>query len=74
MLIGIIKLILLWWIITVAVRWYRRLQAERIDKKAERPSVTQNGSDETPKDRMYSGKIEDAEFEDINDWNRSPRS
>ena len=66
MLIGIIKIILLWWIITVAVGWYRRIQAE----KADRPSVTQNEGNEIPKDRVYSGKIEDAEFEDIDDRNR----
>jgi len=65
-LIGIIKIILLWWIITVVVRWYRRIRAE----KADRPSVTQSGGNEIPKDRVYSGKIEDAEFEDIDDRNR----
>lgn len=70
MLIGFIKLILLWWIITVVARWYRRIQSE----KSNRQSFQQKGSNDTPKDQMYSGKIEDAEFEDIDDRNRGPRS
>lgn len=79
MLINLLKLILLWWIISVVVRWYRRMQAERAGRQEVPPQDDHPGTS----DRVYSGKrgphksedlwgykIEDAEFEDIDDRNR----
>jgi hypothetical protein len=63
LLLGIIKIILLWWIITVVIRWYRRLQSD----KSNRQSFQQNGNNDIPKDQVFTGKIEDAEFEDLDD-------
>ena len=90
-MINLLKLILLWWIISVVVRWYRRRFSERGprksedlwgDEKAGRHTVPPRDDDPASSDRVYSGKrgprksedlwgdkIEDAEFEDIDDQN-----
>ncbi|MDP2983517.1 MAG: hypothetical protein Q8O92_09350 [Candidatus Latescibacter sp.] len=66
-MISLLKLILLWWIISVVVRWYRRMQAERAGRQEVPPQDDHPGTS----DRVYSGKIEDAEFEDIDERNRN---
>ena len=48
------------------------------DEKARRQSVSPGGDDAAPRgpdiNQYPSGKIEDAEFEDIDDRNRGPHS
>ena len=81
MLINLLKLILLWWIISVVVRWYRRRFSERGPRKSK--DLWGDKNDTAPKDpgsplvrstsgveMVYSGKIEDAEFEEIDDRKR----
>jgi hypothetical protein len=69
-LIGLLKIILLWWIITVVVTWYRRMKAEKSGRQEVPPREDSPG----PGGRIYSGKIEDAEYEDIDDQNRGKNS
>ena len=66
MLLSLIKILLLWWIIVTVVKWYRQL-GTRGERKTD-----DDGSDVSGKRSEYSGKIVDAEFEEIDDTKRSP--
>jgi hypothetical protein len=64
-LLGLIKIILLWWIITVALNWYRGL------KRHDRP-VPHSDAQNDEKRAEHSGNIVDAEFEEIDETKRPP--
>jgi hypothetical protein len=60
-LLGLLKIILLWWIILTVVKWYRR-----IAPGGERRTV----ADRHPSSESHAecpGNIVDAEFEEIDD-------
>ncbi len=61
--LGLIKVILIAWIAIVVVRWYRRLDAGKRNSGADTPQ---------PAPRIdHAGRIEDAEFEDMDDNRRT---
>jgi hypothetical protein len=64
MLIGLAKILLVWWIVTIMVGWYRR----NISRPKQNDRSDREGGPVSMPDRR--GDIVDAEFEDIDDAKR----
>jgi hypothetical protein len=60
-LLGLLKILLIWWIILTVVKWYRRIAPGGERKTvADRQPPSENHTE-------YPGNIVDAEFEEIDD-------
>ena len=62
MLIALIRILLIWWIATILVRWVGRLRSY----KQVRNDLKKKKSDSLS-DIPFSGEIEDADFEEIDE-------
>ena len=62
MLIFILRVILLFWIISIVARWFRRFNFSPKDTGTVEGNRQKANS---PIDINYTGKIDDAEFEEI---------
>lgn len=62
MFIFILRVILLFWIISIVARWFRRFNFPPKDTDTVEGN-RQNAN--SPVDMNYTGKIDDAEFEEI---------
>ena len=62
MLIIILRVLLIYWIISILLRWFRRLSSP--DQSSEKVEGEKRGAN-APLDIDSTGKIEDADFEEI---------
>jgi len=60
-LIFLLRILLIWWILSILFKWLGRLSSP--DKKTSQ--APQNPPPETNPNIMHSGKIEDAEYEEL---------
>ncbi|MFC1508730.1 hypothetical protein ACFL60_03470 [Candidatus Omnitrophota bacterium] len=63
MFIKILQVILIWWILSVLFKWLGRLSAPRENTTG----TADGGTRHSDINVVHSGKIEDAEFEEIDD-------
>lgn len=59
----LIRAALLWWLISVVYRWLRGDEGT----KAGRSEAPRSSNDKNPDDIPFTGEIEDADFEEIDD-------
>lgn len=58
----IIRIMLIWWLVTVIMRWFSKSSDAGLKNRAAGPADTQPG---VPPDLVHNGDIEDADFEEL---------
>ncbi len=65
MLVSLIKILLIYWILTVIIRWYQRARTNRSRSYQAPPKPDKPLEPNAPPDVPVNGNIEDAEFEEL---------
>ena len=62
MLLALIRILLIWWIATILIRWISRLSSPKPDS-----SDSKNKKSDHLSDIPFSSEIEDADYEEIDE-------